>query len=157
MDAVILRINRDHKEVWVDFAVDRIHLDNKIQEVNNNNETQPSIIRNNVRNVVTNSDRTTCKSVRQSIKFVQNLPNGGTLPKCAVQETSIIWRKNEEQQEEIETESQETDPVSFAEFTSKDGWDEYQIDKFSVMAILETFEIKNTASLSEDGLNGHIV
>ena len=38
-------------------------------------------------------------------------------------------RNNEEQQEEIETESQEkhNKPVVFAEFTSKDGWDEYQI------------------------------
>ena len=68
-------------------------------------------------------------------------------------------RNNEEQQGEIATESQETynDPVVFTEFTSKDGWDEYQFDKFSVMAISEAFEMKNTASLSDDDLNGHIV
>ena len=44
----------------------------------------------------------------------------------------------------IETESQEkdNDPVAFAECTSKAGWGEYQIDKFSVMAISEAFEIK---------------
>ena len=45
--------------------------------------------------------------------------------------------------EEIETEIQETDNdrVAFAELLSKDGWDEYQTDKFSVMAISEAFEI----------------
>ena len=50
--------NQVHREVGADFAVDHIHVDNKIQEVNNNNETQTSILRNNVTNVVTNSDRT---------------------------------------------------------------------------------------------------
>ena len=66
---------------------------------------------------------------------------------------------NEEEQEEIESESQgtELDPVAFAEYTSKDGWGEYQVDKFSVMAISEAFEIKNTTSLSEDVLKGHII
>ena len=51
-------------------------------------------------------------------------------------------RNDEEQQEEIETESQQTDndPVALAEFTSNIGWDEYQIDKLSVMAISEAFE-----------------
>ena len=35
-------------------------------------------------------------------------------------------RNDEKQQDEIETESQETDndPVAFAQFTCKDGWDE---------------------------------
>ena len=61
--------------------------------------------------------------------------------------------------EEIETEIQETDNdrVAFAELLSKDGWDEYQTDKFSVMAISEAFEIMNTASLKEDDLIGQIV
>ena len=69
------------------------------------------------------------------------------------------YRNDEEQQEEIETESQETDnnPVGFAEFTSKDCWDEYQLIKFWALAFSEAFEIRNTASLSEDDLNGHIV
>ena len=47
--------------------------------------------------------------------------------------------------------------MAFAEVTSNNGWDEYQIDKFSVMAISESFEIKNTNLLLEDDLNGHIV
>ena len=47
--------------------------------------------------------------------------------------------------------------MAFAELTSNNGWDEYQIDKFSVTAIAESFEIKNTNLLSEDDLNGHIV
>ena len=62
---------------------------------------------------------------------------------------------DEEQQYEVETESQETDKdiVSFATFTSRNGWVDYQIDNFSVMAISVAF----TAHLSEDDLNGHIV
>ena len=45
----------------------------------------------------------------------------------------------------------------FAEFSSSSGWDDYQIDKFSVMAIAESFEIKNTSTLAEEDLSGHIV
>ena len=62
------------------------------------------------------------------------------------------------EQKENESESQETelDPVAFAELTSKNGWDEYKVDNFSVMAISEAFEIKNATNLSDDNLNGHI-
>ena len=35
--------------------------------------------------------------------------------------------------------------------------DEYQIDKISELAFSEALEIRNTASLSQDDLNGHIV
>ena len=67
--------------------------------------------------------------------------------------------RTDEQQEEIETESQEieNEPVAFAEFTSKDGWEENHVDSFSVMAISEAFEAKNAVNLSKDDLNGHIV
>ena len=63
------------------------------------------------------------------------------------------------QQEETDTESLETenDPVAFAEFSSNNGWNENPIDNFSIMAIAESFEIKNTSTLIEDNLNGHIV
>ena len=47
--------------------------------------------------------------------------------------------------------------MAYAEFTSNNGCYEYQIDKFSVMAIAEPFEIKNTNILSEDDLNGRFV
>ena len=47
--------------------------------------------------------------------------------------------------------------MAFAEFTTINGWENYQTDEFSVMAISESFEIKNTKSVSEDGLNGHTV
>ena len=67
-------------------------------------------------------------------------------------------RKNEEEQEEIEYESQGTELVlvAFTNFTARDGWENYQVGKFSVMAISEAFEIKNT-SLFEDDLNEHII
>ena len=68
-------------------------------------------------------------------------------------------KRQDQQQKKLKTESLETenDPVVFAEFTSNNGWDEYQRAKFSVMAIADSFEIKKTKILSEDDLNGHIV
>ena len=51
----------------------------------------------------------------------------------------------------------DTDPVAFAEFTTNNGWENYQMDELSVMAISESFEIKNTKTISEDNLNGYIV
>ena len=47
--------------------------------------------------------------------------------------------------------------MALAEFISSNGWDDYQIDKFSVMVTAETFEIKNTSTLAEEDLKGHIV
>ena len=83
--------------------------------------------------------RTFCKSLPLNVNYLGNT--------------------NEEQQEETEIESTgtDTDPVAFAEFTTNNGWENYQIDEFSVMAISESFEIKNTKTISEDNLNGHIV
>ena len=68
-------------------------------------------------------------------------------------------RNNEEEQEETESESQgtELDPFAFADFTSKNGWEEYHVDNFSVMVISEAFEIKHATNLSEEDLNGHII
>ena len=68
-------------------------------------------------------------------------------------------RNKEEEQEETESESQgkELDPVAFADATSNDGWEEYHVNNFSVMAISEAFEIQNTTSLSVDGSNEHII
>ena len=36
----------------------------------------------------------------------------------------------------------DTDPVAYAEFSPNNGWEIYQIDEFSVMAISESFVIK---------------
>ena len=67
-------------------------------------------------------------------------------------------RKNEDEQDKTESKSQgtELDPVAFADFTSKNGWEDYQVDNFSVMAISEAFEIKQVTNLPEENLNGHI-
>ena len=72
---------------------------------------------------------------------------------------NYLGNTKDEQQEETEIESTEmdTDPVAYAEFTTNSGWENYIIDKFSVTAISESVEIKNTKTLSEDDLNGHIV
>ena len=68
-------------------------------------------------------------------------------------------RNNEEEQDETESESQgtELDPVAFADFLLKNGWEEYHVDNFSVMAISEAFEIKQAINLSEEDLIGHII
>ena len=78
---------------------------------------------------------------------------------CRSTNVNYLGNRQDEQQEEIEPESLDTenDPVAFAQFTSNNGWDDYKRDKFSVMAIPESFEIKNTIFLSEDDLNGPIV
>ena len=47
--------------------------------------------------------------------------------------------------------------MAYSEFTTNNGWEDYQIDDFSVMAFSESFEIKDTKTISEDDLNGHIV
>ena len=75
---------------------------------------------------------------------------------CRSANVNYLGDRDEEQQEEnvLETES---NPVAFADFTSNSGWDDYQFDKFSVMAIAEAFEIKSTTNLSGDDLSGHIV
>ena len=61
-------------------------------------------------------------------------------------------RNNEEEQDKTESECQgtELDPVAFADFTPKNGWEEYHFDNFSVMAISEAFEIKHATNLSEE-------
>ena len=72
---------------------------------------------------------------------------------------NYLGNTNEEQQQEtkIESTGTDTDPVAYAEFTTNNGWENYQMDDFSVIAILESFEIKDTKTISEDDLNGHIV
>ena len=78
---------------------------------------------------------------------------------CRSTNVNYLGNTNEEQQKETELESTEmnTDPVAYAEFITNNGWENYQIHDFSVIAISESFEIKNTKTLSEDDLNGHIV
>ena len=78
---------------------------------------------------------------------------------CRSTQVNYLEDTQIDQQEELDTESLETenDRVAFAEFSSSNGWDNYQIDNFLVMAIEESFEIKNTITLIEDDLNGHIV
>ena len=63
---------------------------------------------------------------------------------CRSTNVNYQGNKNEEQQEEPEIESTEMDthPLAYAEFTTNNGWENYQIDKFSVMAMSESFEIK---------------
>ena len=47
--------------------------------------------------------------------------------------------------------------MAYAEVTRNNGWETYQKDELSVMAISESFEIKNMKTISEDDLNGHLI
>ena len=76
---------------------------------------------------------------------------------CRSTNVNYLRNTNEEQQEETEIEITDTDSVAYAEFTTSNGWENYHIDEFSVMAISESFEIKNTKTISKVNLNGHIV
>ena len=62
---------------------------------------------------------------------------------CRSTNESYLGNTNDDQQEETEKESTETDtdPVAYAEFPTNNGWENYQIDEFSVMAISESFKI----------------
>ena len=73
--------------------------------------------------------------------------------------TQVNFLEDKDKQEELETESLDTenDPVAFAELSSSNGWEDYQIDNFSVMAMAESFANKNTRTIAEDNLNGLIV
>ena len=70
--------------------------------------------------------------------------NFANVDQCRSTNVKYLEDRNDEQQHETETENDITDnfPVAFAVFTSKDGWEECQVDKFSVMAISEASEVK---------------
>ena len=78
---------------------------------------------------------------------------------CRSTQVNYLEDTQVDQPEELDTEILETenDPVAFAKFSSSNGWDDYHLDNFSVIAIAESFEIKNTRTLMEDDLNGNIV
>ena len=52
---------------------------------------------------------------------------------------------------------EENDQVAFAELTSRNTWEELQRANFSLLSINESFEIKTSAEITDEGLNGHIV
>ena len=83
-----------------------------------------------------NSVQTTYKRAQQKTEFVQNGPNGRST------NVNYLENRNDKQQEEVENENKMTknEPVEFAELTSMDGCEEYQLDKFSAMAISEAFK-----------------
>ena len=49
------------------------------------------------------------------------------------------------------------DPVAFADFISRNGWEELRRDKFFKLAIAQAFEIKKSAKVFEEDLKGRIV
>ena len=153
-----LRITKTHKEVEAVSAVDHIRADHKTQRgQQRNNNTNSSKQCYKCGNQYNQNHLQSCPA---KDKFCSKCAKRGHFAKvCRSTNVNYLGNRQDEQQEEIETESleNENDPVAFAEFTSNNGWDEYQIDIFSVMAIAESFEIKNTNLLSEDDLNGHIV
>ena len=127
------------------FAADRIHVNHKTQGVNsiNNNETQ---IQDKFISVGINMVRNIYNHVSKGQNLLE-MRNTRTLRKnCRSTNVNYSGNTKDEQQEETEIDSTETvtDPVAYAEFTTNNGWENYQIDDFFVMAISESFEIKNT-------------
>ena len=61
-------------------------------------------------------------------------------------------RKNEIP--ENTNEMTENDPIDFAEFTSTNGWEKFQQDYFSVMAISEAVEVKSQLNCLKTILTG---
>ena len=83
------------------------------------------------------------RHVKQTTKSVQN-----------------VQKLNDDQPSAEEDQTQNiahNDPVAFADFTSQNGWEEFRREKFSIMAIAEAFEVKTSAQINDEDLNGHIV
>ena len=79
---------------------------------------------------------------------------------CRSDQVNFLQNNEDDPQNENESQQQENydnDPLAFAEFTSRNGWEELQRDNYLMMSISDAFEIKQTAKISEDDLNGHIV
>ena len=152
MADTIIRTVKATREVGVVSAGDQIHVELKTQEVNNSSEIQLQD------NVINGEPIWPQSSAIMSSKICSKCAKRSHFAKIS-RSTNVdcLGNQQDEQQEEVETEGLETknDPVPFAEFTLNNGWDKYQIDKFSVMAIAEAVEIKNTNILSEDDLSGH--
>ena len=73
---------------------------------------------------------------------------------------NFLQNNNDDQPSVDDDQPQNTehnDPVAFAEFTSKIGWEELQRDNFSMLATAEAFDIKRAAKVTDEDLNGHIV
>ena len=134
------RTTRTIREVGAVFAADRIHVDHKTQGVSNinNNETQNP---NSVLSVEINMVQIIYNHVRQKTKCAKR---GHFAKVCQSTKVNYLGNTNEEQQEKTEIESTETDSdlIAYAEFTTNNGYENYQIDEFSAMAISESFEKK---------------
>ena len=126
-------------------AVDRIPVEHIIQE-DRNNEIQPSTPKNNAINLTINMDQyiyiQSCP--KKDKNCLKGAKQGHFAEICRSANVKYMFDGNGEQQEEIETESLETDKdtVAFAEFTSKNGCDDYQIDKFLIMSIAEALNLR---------------
>ena len=86
----------------------------------------------------------------------------GHFAKVCFSDQVNFLQNNEEDDQQKENESQhqennDNDPVAFADFTSRNGWEELQRNNYSMMSISDAFEIKRTVNISEEDLNGHIV
>ena len=70
-----------------------------------------------------------------------------------LQNNNEIKPRNDNDDQPYETE--DDDSVAFAEFTAQNGWEELQRDIFSMLAIADAVEIKETMEISEENLNGY--
>ena len=92
-----------------------------------------------------------------SVQTIHNRAQQNLLKMCQTHHVNASCRStkvnclkdwnDEKQKVETETDILDNDPVAFAEFTSKDGWEEWQVDKFSFVAISEEFKVEKLSQL----------
>ena len=80
---------------------------------------------------------------------------------CRSDNVNFLQNNNEEESrndnENHTHETDDNDPVAFDEFSRQNGCKELQKDNFSMLAIEDTFEIKQTVIISDECINGRIV
>ena len=135
---ITIQTTKTNKEVRAVFADNHINVDHKTKENNKIIIMQTS---KQSYKCGTQHNQNHLQSCPAKDKICSQCAKRGHFAKiCRSTNVNCLGNRQDEQQEEIETESLETenDPMAFAELTSNNGWDEYQIDKFSVMATAES-------------------
>ena len=90
----------------------------------------------------------------------QNLPicakRGHFAKACRSTNVNYMQETGSQQDNEVEdsiTAEDKNEPVAYAEIISTNGWEEIPQDNFTVLAVSEAFEIRNSVNIKEEDLN----
>ena len=102
------------------------------------------------------------KSCLARDKFCTKCVKRGHFAKICRSDEVNFLQSNADDESRKENESQhheneENDPVAFAEFMSRNGWEELQRDNYFMLSISDAFDFKQTVNSSDEDLNGHVV